>query len=62
MELKHGQIKKKCRRKLLATEMNYLRCLARMSRMDRIRNETIRTKMGMKKDILQEIEEQQLRW
>jgi hypothetical protein len=30
--------------------------------MDRIRNETIRTKMGMKKDILQEIEEQQLRW
>jgi hypothetical protein len=30
--------------------------------MDRIRNETIRTKMGMKKDILQGIEEQQLRW
>jgi hypothetical protein len=29
--------------------------------MDRIRNETIRTKAGMKKDILQEIEEQQLR-
>jgi hypothetical protein len=30
--------------------------------MDRIRNETIRTKMEMKKDILQEVEEQQLRW
>jgi hypothetical protein len=30
--------------------------------MNRIRNETIRTKMGMKKDILQEIEEKQLRW
>jgi hypothetical protein len=30
--------------------------------MDRIRNETIRTKMGMKKNILQEMEEQQLRW
>jgi hypothetical protein len=30
--------------------------------MDRIRNETIRTKMGMKKDILRETEEQQLRW
>jgi hypothetical protein len=30
--------------------------------MDRIRNETIRTKMGLKKDILQEIEEQKLRW
>jgi hypothetical protein len=27
-----------------------------------VRNETIRTKIGMKKDILQEIEEQQLRW
>jgi hypothetical protein len=30
--------------------------------MDRIRNETIRTKMGMKKDILEEIEEQEPRW
>jgi hypothetical protein len=30
--------------------------------MDRIRNEAIRTKMGMKKDVLQETEEQQLRW
>jgi hypothetical protein len=42
--------------------MDYLRRLARMSRMDRIRNETIRTKMRMNKDILQEIEVQQLRW
>jgi hypothetical protein len=55
-------IKQKHRRKLLATEMDYLRRSARISRMDRIRNETIRTKMGMQKDILQEIEEQQLRW
>jgi hypothetical protein len=54
--------KQKYRRKLLATEMDYLRRSARISRMDRIRNETIGTKMGMKKDILQEIEEQQLRW
>jgi hypothetical protein len=30
--------------------------------MDRNRYETIRTKMGMKKDMLQEIEEQKLRW
>jgi hypothetical protein len=29
--------------------------------MDRIRNETIKAKMGLKKDILQDIEEQQLR-
>jgi hypothetical protein len=30
--------------------------------MDKIRNEAIRTKMGIKKNIVQEIEEQQLRW
>jgi hypothetical protein len=50
-------IKQKHRRKLLATEMDYLRRSSRISRMDRIR-----TKMGMQKDILQEIEEQQQRW
>jgi hypothetical protein len=55
-------IKQKHRHKLLATEKDYLRRSARISRMDRIINETIRTKMGMKKDILREIEEQQLRW
>jgi hypothetical protein len=42
--------------KLLVTEMDHLRRLARISRIDRIRNETIRTKMGMKKDILHETE------
>jgi hypothetical protein len=30
--------------------------------MDKIRNEEIRTKMGIKKNIVQETEEQQLRW
>jgi hypothetical protein len=30
--------------------------------MDRVRNETIRTKIEIRKDTLQEIEEQQLRW
>jgi hypothetical protein len=30
--------------------------------MDKIRNEAIRTKMGIKKNIVQEIEGQQLRW
>jgi hypothetical protein len=44
-------IKWKHRHKLLATEMDYLRRLARVSIMDRITNETIRTKMGMKKDV-----------
>jgi hypothetical protein len=41
--------------------MDYLRSKARISRIDRIRVDTIRTKMGKKKDTLQEIEEQQLR-
>jgi hypothetical protein len=30
--------------------------------MDTITNEAIKTKMGIKKNIVQEIEEQQLRW
>jgi hypothetical protein len=42
--------------------MDYLKRSARISRMDRVRNETIRTKMGMKKYILLEMEGQQLRW
>jgi hypothetical protein len=41
--------------------MDYLRRSERVSRMDKVRNETIRTKMGMTEDILQKIE-QQLRW
>jgi hypothetical protein len=41
---------------------DYLRRSARISRMDKIRNEAIKTKMGIKKNIVQEIEEQQLRW
>jgi hypothetical protein len=40
--------------------MDYLRRSATISRMDRIRNKTIRTEMGMKKEILRETEEQQL--
>jgi hypothetical protein len=55
-------VKQKHRNKLLAAEMDYLRRSARISRMDKIRNEAIRTKMGIKKNIVQEIEEQQLRW
>jgi hypothetical protein len=31
-----------------------------MSGMERVRNETIRTKIGLKKDILREIEEQSI--
>jgi hypothetical protein len=49
--------KRKHRHKLLVTEMDYLRRSARLSQMDRIRNETITRKMGMKKE-----EEEQLGW
>jgi hypothetical protein len=54
-------VKRKHRNKLLATEMDYLRRSARISRLDKIRNEAIRTKTGIRKNIVQEIEEQ-LRW
>jgi hypothetical protein len=54
-------IKWKHRHKLLGTEMAHLRRSARISRINRFRNKTIKTKMGIKKDILQETEEQQLR-
>jgi hypothetical protein len=55
-------VKQKHRNKLLATEMDYLRRSARISQLDKIRNEAFRTKMGIKKNIVQETEEQQLRW
>jgi hypothetical protein len=54
-------VKQKHRKKLLATEMDYLRRSARLSQMDKIRNEAIRTKMVIQKNIAQETEEQQLR-
>jgi hypothetical protein len=38
--------------------MDCLRRSARISRIDKIRIEAIRTKMGIKKNIVQEIEEQ----
>jgi hypothetical protein len=55
-------VKQKHRNKLLTTEMDYLRRSANISRMDKIRNEAIRTKMGIKKNTVQEIGEQQIRW
>jgi hypothetical protein len=48
-------IKWKHRHKLLAIKMDYLRRLVRISRMDRVRNEIIRTKMGINTNILQDI-------
>jgi hypothetical protein len=54
LELTHCQQNGKNKLELLGREMDYVRRSAKISRMDRIRNETIRTKLGMKKDILQE--------
>jgi hypothetical protein len=53
-------IKRKHRHKLLATQMDYLRLSVRISRMDRIRDERIKTKILMKKEILQETEKQEM--
>jgi hypothetical protein len=55
-------VKQKHRNKLLATEMDFLRRSARISWTDKIRNEAFRTEMGIKKNIVQETEGQQLRW
>jgi hypothetical protein len=52
-------IKLKHRHKLrvLATDKDYLRRSVRISRMNRIINETTTTKMGMKKGIIKELED-----
>jgi hypothetical protein len=56
-----SSIKRKHRRILFATEMDYLRHTAWIPPMERLRNESSTTKMRIKKDILQEIG-QQLIW
>lgn len=50
------------KRKLLATEMDYLRRSCRRSRLERIRNEQIRESMGMERKITDEVERKQLTW
>jgi hypothetical protein len=49
--------KRKYSLKLFATEMDCLRRPARISRLARSGNKTIRTKMRVREDILQETEE-----
>jgi hypothetical protein len=44
-------IKRKHRHKLLATEMDYLRHSARISKMDRVRNETMKPKWESRKTL-----------
>ncbi|XP_030746574.1 uncharacterized protein LOC115875294 [Sitophilus oryzae] len=50
------------KRKLLVVEMDAIRRSARTSRLDRVRNETMRDKMGRQKTIVEEIESAQLKW
>lgn len=50
------------KRMLEATEMDALRRSARISRVDRIRNEDIRQEMGLQDTIIRDIEGKQLTW
>ena len=48
--------------KLLTTEMTCLRRIRGISRRDKIRNNSIREMVGIKKNILETLEERRLRW
>ena len=56
------RIKEQVKRKLEATEMGALSRAARTSRVERIRNETIKEKIGVQKTIIDCIEEKQVIW
>ncbi|XP_060522435.1 uncharacterized protein LOC132699629 [Cylas formicarius] len=53
-------INKKYKSKIQATEMEYWGRSCRISRIDKVRNEEIRQRMGIKKDTLTLIEEKRL--
>ncbi|XP_044766695.1 uncharacterized protein LOC123322749 [Coccinella septempunctata] len=50
------------RRKIMATEMDFLRRSCRRSRLERVRNEIIRAEMDMGRSMAEEIERRQLVW
>lgn len=50
------------RKKLLSTEMDFLRRSCRRSRLERVRNEVIKRNMNIERDITDEIEKKQLTW
>lgn len=56
------QINQQQERKLLATEMDFWRRSARVSRLDHIRNERIREMMNVETDMVQQIQHKQLQW
>jgi len=61
MVLKHGD-SQKIIRQVEATEMDALRRSSRISRTERIRNVTIRQRIGLEEPIIKEIEQNQLTW
>jgi len=50
------------KRRVEATEMDVLRRSSRMSRIDRIRNVTIRQQIGVEETVIKETEQNQLTW
>ena len=55
-------LKREEQRKLLALEMDYLRRSARVSRLQKIQNTTIRSKMQADQPILDRLQRRQLKW
>lgn len=55
-------VNKSNRKKLEAMEMDFLRRSCGLSILDRVRNNTNRTKINMPKTITEEIEKKQLKW
>jgi len=55
-------LNKKYKNKVTATEMEYWRRSCRVTKMDRIRNEEIKRRMGINDDVLGYIEEKRLSW
>ncbi|XP_030753973.1 uncharacterized protein LOC115880819 [Sitophilus oryzae] len=56
------QLSEKHKKKLMSIEMDFWRRSARISRLDRIRNERIREKMKVEGNIVRDIQEKQLQW
>ncbi|XP_030760716.1 uncharacterized protein LOC115885831 [Sitophilus oryzae] len=50
------------KRRILAVEMDYLRRSARVSRLQRVRNEEIRNRTSAQETVIQRIEKRGLRW
>ena len=56
------RLTEKNKKKVEATEMDAIRRSLRVSRLDRVRNEDLRERMGMKGTVVDDIEKRQLTW